>query len=318
MIVNSANPPIVLDASALSTLVTKVDPLQAMRQLFTQLGQGTAVQPPQTLTLFPQDRGDFITYMGASTDAQVFGAKLSPYLVGSDKAVVTAWTLLMCMQTGQPLLLCDAAELTTLRTAATTALAVTHLAPKGSQNLAIIGSGAIAQAHFQQVKDLHPWSNVAVYSPGLCSNVTMKDRWQRFDTRIRVAATAAEASADADVILLCTSSATPVIDASAVKPGALVTSISTNADKANEVAPSFLLQAEVYCDDRNTTPSAAGEMVLASALGWSANSVVGDLAGLQTSRCALPSGTKPVFFRSVGLGLEDIFMAHAIYKVATK
>ena len=66
-----------------------------MRQLFAELGHEQAVQPPQTLTLFPEDRGDFITYLGASTGAKMFGAKLSPYLITPGKPVITAWSMLI-------------------------------------------------------------------------------------------------------------------------------------------------------------------------------------------------------------------------------
>ena len=65
---------------------------------------GKAVQPPQTLTLFPDNAGDFITYLGVSADAKVFGAKLSPYIVTAGRPVITAWTALMSMETGQPLM----------------------------------------------------------------------------------------------------------------------------------------------------------------------------------------------------------------------
>ena len=52
---------IVLNEAAVREILPKVDALGAMRALFTELGQGQAVQPPQSLTLFPDDRGDFIT-----------------------------------------------------------------------------------------------------------------------------------------------------------------------------------------------------------------------------------------------------------------
>ncbi|MCU9840226.1 hypothetical protein OEZ49_20910 [Ruegeria sp. WL0004] len=93
-----------------------------------------------------------------------------------------------------------------------------------------------------------------------------------------------------------------------------MTSVSTNAINAHEVHPTFLNFAEVYCDYRDTTPAAAGEMRLAAKTGWSPDSICGDLAELETLTCPAPSGDKPVFFRSIDLGLEDIFMARAVYK----
>jgi L-arginine dehydrogenase len=303
--------PIVLDADDVLALLPKVDALGAMRQLFAELGHEQAVQPPQTLTLFPEDRGDFITYLGASTGAKMFGAKLSPYLITPGKPVITAWTMLMSMETGRPLLLCDSGQLTTERTAATTALAVDLLARPGATRLAIIGSGKVAEAHLRHVGGLRNWSDICVFSPSIKAA-----HWQALDPRVRIAPDADAAVARADVVMLCTSSGTPVIGTDSLGAGVLVTSISTNVANAHEVSPDFLPSAEVYCDYRKTTPAAAGEMKLAAARGWDAGQIRGDLGGLAIGACPAPSGARPVFFRSVGLGLEDVFMARAILAAA--
>ena len=126
---------------------------------------------------------------------------------------------------------------------------------------------------------------------------------------------AEEAVADADVVILATSSGEPVVDESAIKDDALVTSISTNVARAHEIAPKFLTRAQVYCDYQDTTPAAAGDMVLAMQNhGWSPASVVGDLGGLVTGACPKPTAGSPMYFRSIGLGLEDIAIANAIYR----
>jgi L-arginine dehydrogenase len=307
---------LVLDAAAVQAVLPKVDTLGAMRALFSELGQGQAVQPAQTLTLFPEDKGDFITYQGASTGANLFGAKLSPYLVQPGAPIITAWTVLMSMETGQPLMLCDSGELTTERTAGTTALAVDHLAKPEAKTLTIIGSGKGAQAQLRHTLALRDWSEIRVFSPSLAQNSALQQQWQALDPRVSCAGTAADAGQGADVVLLCTSSGTPVFDTTAVTPGTLVTSISTNVANAHEVDPAFLADAEVYCDYRATTPASAGEMKLATEAGWSASAICGDLAELQTEACPTPTGDKPVFFRSIGLGLEDIFMARAVYDAA--
>ena len=311
------SPPIILDAEAVDRLLPQVHVLDEMRQLFRDLGQSQAVQPPQTLTLLPEDKGDFITYLGAINSSKTFGAKLSPYLVSDSKPVITAWTILMYSETGQPLCLCDSGRLTTERTAATTALAVDLLAGKEASKIAIIGAGAVAKAHWRMVQKIRPWQKVQVYSPSLANDEANMAQWQDLCPGVTLADSPDNAARFADVVMLCTSSGTPVLSTSAVAPNALVTSISTNVAQAHEVAPEFLAHAQVYCDNRATTPDTAGEMVLAARdHGWSAESVCGDLAELSVGICALPATTSPVFFRSVGLGLEDIAIAGAIYRAA--
>ncbi|CAD9221184.1 Ornithine cyclodeaminase [Burkholderia cenocepacia] len=71
---------------------------------------------------------------------------------------------------------------------------------------------------------------------------------------------------------------------------------------------------DVYCDYRHTTPASAGEMQIAAAEhGWDAGRIVGDLPALVAGTCAAPSRTRHALFRSIGLGLEDIAIAHALY-----
>ena len=99
-------------------LLAQIDVPQILRKLFRDLAAGLAVQPPQQLVEFPQGAGDFINYLGVLAEDRVYGVKTSPYIVRAEGPLVTAWTLLMSMDSGQPLLLCDAGELTTARTAA--------------------------------------------------------------------------------------------------------------------------------------------------------------------------------------------------------
>ncbi|MBD8239112.1 ornithine cyclodeaminase family protein [Pseudomonas fluorescens] len=293
-------------------LLAQVDVTQILRKLFRDLAAGQAVQPAQQWVEFPQGAGDFINYLGVLAEEGVYGVKTSPYIVREQGPLVTAWTLLMSMQTGQPLLLCDAAELTTARTAATTALAVDALAPQSAQRLAIIGSGKVAQAHLHYVKTLRNWQSIKVFSPSLAGK---SSAFERLDPRASIAPTCDAALEDADVILLCTSSAGPVIDPSRLNKPALITSISTNAPRAHEVPPQCLNDMDVFCDYRQTSPGSAGEMLIAAEQhGWNPSAVMGDLAELLSDQVQPPSYDRHVFFRSIGLGLEDIALANALWR----
>ncbi|MGB7271529.1 MAG: ornithine cyclodeaminase family protein [Albidovulum sp.] len=312
----SSEAAVILDAAAVDALLPELDVLAELRALFTALGQGKAVQPVQSVTEFPGKGGDFITYLGAIEAAAVFGAKLSPYIVTGGLPIITAWTALMSMSTGQPLVWCDAGRLTTERTAGTTALAVDHLAHNEAGILAIIGSGPVAQAHLRHVLGLRGWKKINVYSPALVADQAKQALWRAMSCSVEIAPDAKSAIHGADVVMLCTSSGTPVINPSDIGKPALVTSISTNAPGAHEVPPGFLTMADVYCDYQKTTPTAAAEMCLAVGdHGWSVDDIKGDLATLCGGEAQQPTYDRHVYFRSVGLGLEDIAMAHGIWKL---
>jgi len=85
-----------------------------------------------------------------TSDGEIYGFK---YVNGHPKntaeglQTVTAFGLLAEVATGYPVLLTEMTLLTALRTAATSAMAARHLAPKGARTMAMIGNGA--QAEFQ-------------------------------------------------------------------------------------------------------------------------------------------------------------------------
>ena len=315
---NEKTVPLIVDEQAVQRALPALDVRRALTQMFRELGSGNAVQPPQTLTLFPADAGDFITYLGAIAEAKVFGAKLSPYIVTSGRPIVTAWTALMSMETGQPLIWCDAGLLTTERTAGATALAVDHLARADARRLAIIGAGAVGQAHLRHVARLRAWESISVFSPDLPHDATKRAAIAAIEPRATVSESIAACVRDADVVMLCTSSGTPVLSDGMLTKPALITSISTNVANAHEIAPAWLPDMDVYCDYRRTTPGSAGEMKLAAERhGWTAVCVVGDLPELVCGTCEKPSYRKHAFFRSIGLGLEDVAIAYELLRHLT-
>ncbi|GAB5343711.1 ornithine cyclodeaminase family protein [Pseudomonas fluorescens] len=312
----SSTPQVINQAQA-RELLAKVDVPRVLRKLFRDLAAGLAVQPAQQCVEFPRGAGDFINYLGVLAEDGVYGVKTSPYIVRDQGPLVTAWTLLMSMHTGQPLLLCDAAELTTERTAATTALAVDALAPAAARRLAIIGSGKVAQAHLRYVQNLRDWQHISLFSPRLDrASADTLAHLNGLDPRLTLASSCEAALQDADVILLCTSSAGPVMDPARLSKPALITSISTNAPRAHEVPPHCLNDMQVFCDYRQTTPGTAGEMLIASEQhGWDKRAVIGDLPELLSDMAQRPDYDRCVFFRSIGLGLEDVALANALYQI---
>jgi L-arginine dehydrogenase len=310
--------PLIVDQETVREALPHLDVRGALTQMFRSLGNETAVQPPQTLTVFPGGAGDFITYLGAIATAKVFGAKLSPYIVTQSKPIITAWTALMSMETGQPLMWCDSGLLTIERTAGATALAVDHLAAPDASRLAIIGAGAVGQAHLRHLASVRPWHSIQVFSPDLKDNTAKRAEVVALDERVTVCSRIEDCVGNADVVALCTSSGTPVLHEGMLGKPTLITSISTNVANAHEIPPAWIPEMDVYCDYRQTTPASAGEMKLAGAQhGWSSESVLGDLAELVSGVARKPSYRKHAFFRSIGLGLEDVAIAFELFGYLT-
>ncbi|MBS6361190.1 ornithine cyclodeaminase family protein, partial [Burkholderia sp.] len=301
MSAQSNNLPCVVDEAQVRAALPSLNTRGALERMFRSLAKGRAVQPPQTLTLFPENAGDFITYLGALAEERVFGAKLSPYVPTSSGPIVTAWTALMSMETGRPLMWCDSGLLTAELTVGATALAVEHLASRNASTLALVGTGALGLAHLRHLRPVREWTTIRVYSPQLANDGSKRDQVRSIDPRIVVSDTLDGCVRDADVVSLCTSSGQQVLTDGILTRPALVTSISTNAVNAHEVPPAWLPDMDVYCDYRATTPASAGEMKIAAAeFGWHPDRIVGDLPELIAGDAPLQSYERHVFFRSIG------------------
>jgi len=93
---------------------------------------------------------DGVIELMPTADAENYGFK---YVNGHPKnrregyQTVTAFGVLSSVANGYPLLLSEMTVLTALRTAATSALVASYLAPEGSNTMALIGNGA--QCEFQ-------------------------------------------------------------------------------------------------------------------------------------------------------------------------
>lgn len=162
---------------------------------------------------------------------------------------------------------------------------------------------------------LRPWDLISVFSPELAGNEAKRAAIGALDERVLVCTRLEDCLRDADVVALCTSSGTPVLSEDRLTKPALITSISTNVANAHEISPAWLPGMEVYCDYRPTTPGSAGEMKLAAQLhDWSPDRVLGDLPELVSGMARKPSGQQHVFFRSIGLGLEDVAIANELFR----
>lgn len=99
---------------------------------------------------------DGVIELMPTSDGETYGFK---YVNGHPKnareglQTVTAFGVLSNVGSGYPMLLTEMTLLTALRTAATSAMAAKHLAPKGARTMAMIGNGA--QCEFQALAFRH-------------------------------------------------------------------------------------------------------------------------------------------------------------------
>jgi ornithine cyclodeaminase/alanine dehydrogenase-like protein (mu-crystallin family) len=209
-------------------------------------------------------------------------------------------------ETGAPTAILDASALTSVRTAAVSAVATRVLARSDARVLAILGAGVQGRSHLAALPGVRDFEEVRVYSPS-------SERARALaDGRATVAASAEDAVRGADVVVLATSSREPVISRDWLAPGAHVNAVGASVVTSRELDVATVAACALFCDSRESLRNEAGEYRLAieqGAIGGEdhVRAELGEvLAGLAPGRSDPQELT---VFRSLGLAVEDLAAA---------
>ena len=222
----------------------------------------------------------------------------------------------------------DGGELTTLRTAAASALAVEVLAPHlldaaGPVGVAVLGSGVQGRAHVDAVLDVLSSASLRLWgqASGTVRAWAEQVRAEHPGTNVTTATTPAQAVAGADVVLCCTSAHDPLFAADDLAPRALVVSVGSVAPDRREVPRDLVDTARVVVDSPADAASGCGPVVDAVARGTLDPATLTGLGavldepgvGVGTASTAGTGGSPGrTLHLSVGIGLQDAAAAWAV------
>ena len=218
-------------------------------------------------------------------------------------------------QTGRPTAVLNGSAVTSIRTAAVTALATRLLAREDARTLAILGSGVQARAHLRSLMLVGAFEEVRVFSPSAERARAFADEGAAaFAGRahVTVAESARAALDGAEVVVTATNSAEPVLERDWLAPGAHVNAIGASIPSSRELDVATVAAAELFVDARESLLNEAGEYRLAISEGV-VDADAREVAELgEVALGARPGRSGPqalTVFRSLGIGVEDLAAA---------
>jgi ornithine cyclodeaminase len=300
--------------------------IAAMRTAFHALQSGQ-VQMPQRTVVELSGRGLALLMPSLlQTSVQpVFGLKLLTSVADNGKRGLPrsfATVLLLDAISGQTLAIIEGGWLTAVRTGAVSGLATELLARPDADVLALFGAGAQAPTQVWAIHTVRPLREVRVVNRS-------DEHYEQFVRTLqqllgaacpplRRAANASEALADASLVACATTATAPLFHARDIAPGAHINAVGAFTPEMCEVDPETLARARIVVDQREAALVEAGDLLQAHALGKIAGpaswSELGQLvAGSQPGR---QSPDEITFFKSVGLGIQDLVTARCVYERA--
>lgn len=219
--------------------------------------------------------------------------------------------LLFDRDSGTPLALMAAEELTSRRTAAASALAATYLARKSAEKMLMVGAGAMApcliRAHAtgRRLTDIAVWNHNEEKAERLAATLKAEGLPVRATLDIEAAAR------EADIISTATLSSAPLIRGDWLKPGAHLDLVGAFTPAMRESDDQAVLRASLFVDTRTGGLNEAGDIIQPLKAGLI------DESDIRADLYDLCRGTHPgrtsedeiTLFKSTGAALEDLAAA---------
>jgi len=298
-------------------LISMVELIDAMQTALAGFSGGRVNQPVRTVIQAPA--GVFACMPAYVSEPAAMGAKLVTVFHGNEsKGLAThlATIVLLDPESGALLAMLDGRFITEVRTAAVSAVAARHLAREQSPVLAIIGSGVQARSHLEALSLVRKFDEIRCWS----RSEEKRDRFVSEHTAlpIRAADNAAEAVRGADVVVLVTASATPVIEDAWIKPGACVISVGACLPSQREMDPALVPRARLIVDSRAAALKESGDIIHGIREGrFTEDHIAAELGAVVADpKLGRRSETEVTIFKSLGLAVEDVVAAELAYRHA--
>ncbi|MER8084668.1 ornithine cyclodeaminase family protein [Streptomyces sp. NPDC058316] len=231
---------------------------------------------------------------------------------------ITGSYLLLDGSTLLPIALLDGAALTTLRTPAVSALAIRHLTEPVLRHAVLFGTGPQAYGHLAALLAERQVERVSVIGRTPQRVAALVEHARRLGVDARAGGPhGAQEVPTADLVLCCTTSATPLFDGTLVPDGGTVVAVGSHTPDGREVDTALVSRSAVFVESRAAALAEAGDLLIPMSEGaFSAEDIAANLAELVTGGGLVgrPAGcVGPRFFKSVGMGWEDLAVAAAVH-----
>ena len=219
------------------------------------------------------------------------------------------------VKTGKPLLFCEMTLLTALRTAATSALAASYLAPKTSTVLAFIGTGAQSEFQYLAFREIFDIQQLRYYDIDEKAMQKFAQNLKAFDVELIACQSAKEAVQGAHIITTMTADKAnrTILTKDMISQPVFINGIGGDCPGKTELEKK-LVEASTVVVEYLEQSKIEGEIQQ-----MSDDYVCTQLYEIITGQSRINVTTHgTVIFDSVGFALEDFSILRYVYQLATR
>jgi len=256
-----------VDEAALRAIITPQIAVNAMRDAFRADGEGRAHVPTVINLDVPKHRGEFHVKTAYIDGVPYIAVKIASGFYDNPSKGLPSGSGMMAVfdaATGLPAaLLLDNGFLTDIRTGAAGAVAAEVLAPQTIRTVGVLGSGVQARHQIQCLRCVRAFHEIVAWSPTRAHLDVYCAEMRSAGFEVRAAASPADVSFEADLVITATPSREPLVRAEWLRPGQHITALGSDSPGKQELEASVLARADLIVVDRLTQCAAFGELRLA-------------------------------------------------------
>ena len=313
-----------LDRQDVIALLPIADCITAVERAFAAHGVGVLPITPGVLGAHVAGGGFHIKTAALGSSPGYFAAKINAnFPANPDRhGLPTIQGVISLFDTanGRPLALLDSIEITTLRTAAASAVAARYLARADASTLAICGCGNQGRSHLRALLQVRKLRRVFAYDREP-ARAQLFAREMAPESGIEITPTVdlADAVQNCDICVTCTPAHGPIIRVEDLRPGQFFAAVGADSEGKQEFEPEVLSRAIVVADivAQAATMGELQHAIAASLM--TAADVHADLGQIVTGQRAGRTSDDQIFvFDSTGTALQDVAAAAMVYERAVQ
>ena len=278
--------------------------IDAIRHAYSQLSAGKVNAPPRQH--ISTHKGVTLLMPAHLPERNEFGIKVvsvyddNPNL---DLPRITATVLVLDPATGLPKAFMDGSSLTAIRTGAGGGVAADLLARPDAKTVGLFGAGVQARAQLQAVMAVRDITSVNLISRTEASAQQLATEiaaW-RDAPEVNHVSNPQQVVEDADIVICATTSAIPLFDGNALRPGTHITAVGTFVPEKREVDTTTLRRSNrIVVDSREACLEEAGDLIIPNA---TIDAEIGEI--VNGDKQGRQSDAEITFFKSVGVAVQD-------------
>lgn len=299
-------------------LVGRAEAFAAVEAVFAAMASGQARNFPVVREAIGHAEALYGFKSGFDRAGMVLGVKAGGYWPGNMGRGLTNHQSTVCLfdpDTGRLSALVGGNYLTAVRTAASSAVSIAHLARRDAKVLGMVGAGHQSAFQLRAVAEQRAFEKVVAWNP----HPEMLPQLAEVAPSLGLpfeAVTPEALGAEADVIITITSAFEPLLMRDWIRPGTHVACMGTDTKGKMEVDAALLAAATVFADEVAQSVS-IGEAQHAVAAGLLADGDITPIgAVINGEHPGRTSDTEITLFDGTGVGLQDLAVASVAARLA--